>query len=69
MAPACLWSVLAFILNLVWEIAQVRLYKIWDAAASDSQDDSRGTQGTERLDRIWLLDCGPIPGFSRKEIR
>jgi hypothetical protein len=27
-----LWSSLAFVLNLAWEIAQVRLYTIWDAA-------------------------------------
>jgi len=30
---AALWSALAFVLNLAWEIAQVRLYTIW--AASD----------------------------------
>lgn len=29
---AGLWSVLAFALNLVWEIAHVRLYTIWDDA-------------------------------------
>jgi hypothetical protein len=28
-ARAGLWSVLAFILNLVWEIGHVRLYTIW----------------------------------------
>lgn len=39
------------------------------AAASDGQDDSRGTQWTERFGRTWLLDCGPVSGFSRKEIR
>lgn len=32
MARAGLWSALAFVLNLVWEIAQVRLYTIWVAA-------------------------------------
>ncbi len=32
MARAGLWSALAFVLNLVWEIAQVRLYTIWAAA-------------------------------------
>lgn len=32
MVRAGLWSALAFVLNLVWEIAQVRLYSIWDAA-------------------------------------
>lgn len=26
------WSALAFVLNLAWEIAQVRLYTIWEAA-------------------------------------
>ena len=26
------WSALAFILNLLWEIAQVRLYTIWEEA-------------------------------------
>jgi hypothetical protein len=31
-ARAGLWSALAFVLNLVWEIAQVRLYTIWAAA-------------------------------------
>jgi hypothetical protein len=31
-ARAGLWSVLAFVLNLVWEIAQVSLYTIWAAA-------------------------------------
>ena len=31
-ARAGLWSALAFILNLTWEIAQVRLYTIWAAA-------------------------------------
>jgi hypothetical protein len=30
-ARACLWSALAFLLNLAWEIAQVRLYTIWAA--------------------------------------
>ena len=29
MARAGLWSALAFVLNLTWEIAQVRLYTIW----------------------------------------
>ncbi len=32
MGRAGLWSALAFVLNLVWEIAQVRLYTIWAAA-------------------------------------
>ena len=32
MARAGLWSALAFVLNLVWEIAQVRLYTIWAEA-------------------------------------
>jgi hypothetical protein len=32
MARAGLWSVLAFVLNLTWEIAQVRLYTIWAEA-------------------------------------
>jgi hypothetical protein len=32
MARAGLWSALAFVLNLMWEIAQVRLYTIWTAA-------------------------------------
>ena len=32
LAGAGLWSALAFILNLTWEIAQVRLYTIWAAA-------------------------------------
>src|ERR1035437_1845420 len=27
-----LWSALAFALNLIWEIAQVRLYTIWTEA-------------------------------------
>lgn len=31
-ARAGLWSVLAFVLNLAWEIAHVRLYTLWDAA-------------------------------------
>lgn len=31
-AGAGLWSALAFVLNLAWEIAQVRLYTIWTAA-------------------------------------
>lgn len=31
-ARAGLWSALAFTLNLVWEIAHVRLYTLWDAA-------------------------------------
>lgn len=31
-ALAGLWSVLAFALNLLWEIAQIRLYTIWLAA-------------------------------------
>ena len=31
-ARAGLWSALAFVLNLAWEIAQVRLYAIWAAA-------------------------------------
>ena len=29
MARAGLWSALAFVLNLTWEIAQVRLYTKW----------------------------------------
>jgi hypothetical protein len=28
-ARVCLWSALAFVLNLVWEISHVRLYTIW----------------------------------------
>ena len=32
MAATGLWSALAFVLNLTWEIAQVRLYTIWAAA-------------------------------------
>ena len=31
-ARAGLWSALAFVLNLTWEIAHVRLYTIWAAA-------------------------------------
>lgn len=31
-ARAGVWSALAFVLNLAWEITQVRLYSIWDAA-------------------------------------
>ena len=31
-ARAGLWSALAFVLNLAWEIAHVRLYAIWAAA-------------------------------------
>ena len=31
-ARAGLWSMLAFVLNLAWEIAHVRLYTLWDAA-------------------------------------
>ena len=34
MARAGLWSALAFVLNLTWEIAQVRLYTIWTEADS-----------------------------------
>jgi len=29
LAHAGLWSALAFVLNLLWEIAHVRLYTIW----------------------------------------
>ena len=32
MAGAGLWAGLAFVLNLVWEIAQVRLYTLWAEA-------------------------------------
>jgi hypothetical protein len=32
LARAGLWSALAFVLNLAWEIAQVRLYTVWAAA-------------------------------------
>lgn len=32
MARAGLWSMLALVLNLAWEIAHVRLYMLWDAA-------------------------------------
>ena len=32
MARAGLWSVLAFVFNLTWEIAHVRLYTLWAAA-------------------------------------
>ena len=31
-AHAGLWSTLAFVLNLAWEIAHVRLYTVWSAA-------------------------------------
>ena len=31
-ARAGLWSALAFVLNLTWEIAHVRLYTIWTEA-------------------------------------
>ena len=34
MVRAALWSALAFVLNLAWEIAQVRLYTIWAEADS-----------------------------------
>ncbi len=44
MARAGLWSALAFVLNLAWEIAQVRLYTIWAEA--------------DRLSVAWaLLHC------------
>ena len=33
-ARAGLWAALAFVLNLAWEIAQVRLYTIWAEADS-----------------------------------
>jgi hypothetical protein len=43
-ARAGLWSALAFVLNLAWEIAQVRLYTIWAEA--------------DRLSVAWaLLHC------------
>ena len=32
LACAARWSALAFVFNLAWEIAQVRLYTIWAAA-------------------------------------
>ena len=32
MARAALWSACAFVLNLAWEIAQVRLYTVWAEA-------------------------------------
>ena len=32
MARAGLWAALAFVLNLAWEIAQVRLYTLWAEA-------------------------------------
>jgi hypothetical protein len=32
MARAALWSACAFVLNLAWEIAQVRLYTLWAEA-------------------------------------
>ena len=32
LAHAALWSALAFVLNLTWEIGHVRLYTIWAAA-------------------------------------
>ena len=39
-----LWAALAFVLNLAWEIAQVRLYSIWAEA--------------DRLSVVWaLLHC------------
>jgi len=44
MARAGLWSTLAFVLNLTWEIAHVRLYTIWAEA--------------DRLSVAWaLLHC------------
>lgn len=36
LACAARWSALAFVSNLAWEIAQVRLYTIW--AAADGRD-------------------------------
>ena len=36
LACALRWSALAFVFNLAWEIAQVRLYTIW--AAADGMD-------------------------------
>jgi hypothetical protein len=43
-ARAGLWSALAFVLNLTWEIAQVRLYTVWAEA--------------DRLSVAWaLLHC------------
>ncbi len=36
MARAGLWSALAFVFNLVWEIAHIRLYTIWAQADSFS---------------------------------
>ncbi len=32
MARAGLWAGLSFVLNLVWEVAQVRLYTLWNTA-------------------------------------
>ncbi len=46
MARAGLWSALAFVLNLVWEIAQVRLYTIWAAADGMSVAWAHGHMGT-----------------------
>jgi len=44
LARAGLWAALAFVLNLAWEIAQVRLYTIWAEA--------------DRLSVAWaLLHC------------
>ena len=44
MAGAGFWATLAFVLNLTWEIAQVRLYTIWAEA--------------DRLSVAWaLLHC------------
>jgi hypothetical protein len=45
MARAGLWSALAFVLNLVWEIAQVRLYTIWAAADGMSVAWAHGRMG------------------------
>jgi hypothetical protein len=36
LARGGLWATLAFVLNMAWEVAQVRLYSIWDEADGSS---------------------------------
>ena len=50
MARAGLWSALAFVLNLAWELAHVRLYTIW--AEADGMDVAR--MMLWRADWRWL---------------
>lgn len=61
MVRAGLWSALAFVLNLLWEIAQVRLYTIWmrqRVTARMTQEARKGLTASAELG-CWIAGQSP----------